>query len=99
MAPRLCPQRPHSWLATEGPSTRWQPSLTLNNQSSVHSWETSGTINGQGPADLIPGLVSENGIFFYWGGTQGCREAAVACVGRAGNLMTSSGNELQVGCS
>lgn len=38
-------------------------------------------------------------FFFYWGGTQGCREAAVACVGRAGNLMTSSGDELQVGCS
>lgn len=62
MAPRL---RPHSWLATEGPSTRWQPSLTLNNQSSVHSRETSGTMNGQGLADLIPSLVSENSIFFY----------------------------------
>lgn len=62
-------------MATEGPSTRWHPSLTWNNQSSVQSQGTKGTIN-RGLADLMTALISENCTLCFCGGTQARRAAA-----------------------
>lgn len=64
------------------------------NQLSVHRQGSRGTVNRQGLADLMPAVISGNCTFFFWDGAQGCRQAAVACVGRAGNPMTSFRDDL-----